>query len=314
MDFMSYRFNENEILMFESDDFRENKFIFPNKKGFLQISKEKITDEIFLFQNKAFANDDVDMVFDEFSSEFFADSVYIVIATNGMLEVVRREHNFIYESSKTIIHKNENFSQASYKLLKDQNISGLSFVVKKSLFEKAKIKIPKTYILKNTNSNLKSNILAKQILASQHKGALNEIYIQSKALEIVFLELLSLSEKPSHHEVKFDEFDMKALENAREILENSPEFPSINKLSRMVSLNEFKLKLGFQKYFGETLYQFSLKSRLNLAKKLLQKESLSIAQISQQIGFKHQQSFSVAFSKYFGVCPKDMRKSKKFYI
>lgn len=311
---MSYRFNENEILMFESDDFRENKFIFPDKKGFLQINKEKITDEIFLFQNKAFANDDVDMVFNDFDNEFFKDSVYIVIATNGTLKVVRNKNELTYEGSKTIIHKNENFSSASYKLLKDQNISGLSFVVKKSLFDKAKIDISKNYILKNSSSNLKSNTLANEILNSPFKGALNEIYIQSKALEIVFLELLSLNEKPSYNEVKFDEFDISALNKAKKILENSPEFPGINKLSRMVSLNEFKLKIGFQKYFFQTPYQISLLSRLNLAKKLLQKDSLSIGEISQKIGFKHQQSFSVAFSKHFGICPKDMRKSKKFYI
>lgn len=309
---MSYKFSENEISMFYDESFKENNFIFPKQKGYLKIDKTKITDEILLFRNTAFANDNVEIIYND--NDFYKNTIYIAMTINGALQVVTNEHELTYERSKTIIHQNENFQSTNFKICKNQNILGLSFVVKKSFFDKSNINISDNYIIKNTTSNLKSNILAKQILSSPYKGVLNEIYIQSKALEIIFLELLGLKEKPKNTEAKFSEFDINALYKAKQILENQSHFPSIYKLSRMVSLNEFKLKFGFRKYFAKTPYQISLNARLENAKKLLQKDSLSIAEISQKTGFKHQQSFSVAFSKHFGILPKDMRKTRKFYL
>ena len=49
------------------------------------------------------------------------------------------------------------------------------------------------------------------------------------------------------------------------------------------------------------------------AKELLSTGDYNIAEVSNIVGYKHQQSFTVAFTKYFKVNPKELVKSKTFY-
>lgn len=311
---MSYSINQNDMKMFANENFRETRMLFPKQKGFYSLKKEKITDDIVLFRNEVHANDDISIVCNNMDFNFFSNSFYIDVIISGSLQAVSQKINAELCYKKSFICPSVYFSPTSYNIQKNDFFSSIGFVVHETLLSDLKIDTNKRInILKNSPSNPKSTLLAKQILNSPFQGSLDKLYLQSKALEIVFLELSSLHVKPKNKEVKFSEYDINALYKAKQILETSSEFPSISKLSKMVCLNEFKLKYGFAKYFQDTPYQVSLKHRLHLAKKLLQKDHLSIAQISQKAGFKHQQGFSTAFTKYFSIRPKDMRKSKKFY-
>jgi len=81
----------------------------------------------------------------------------------------------------------------------------------------------------------------------------------------------------------------------------------------MVRVNDFKLKKGFKEVFQTTPYNLLLDYRLEYAKKLLAESDLSVGEISQKIGYKYTASFSAAFIKKYGVTPKSIMKSKKYY-
>lgn len=156
--------------------------------------------------------------------------------------------------------------------------------------------------------NLKpiSSLLAKnafELISDKSKL----LKVQSFILEFISKELLETHAKQKHSRLSL--YDKSALKKAKELLENSLEPISIKTLSRSVGLNEFKLKSGFKELFFTSPHKLSLHLRLEYAQKMLQNKRLNICEISNMLGFKHQQSFSLAFKKLYGYKPKDLLKN-----
>lgn len=314
---MSYQFNQDEMRVIGNSDFRESRFIFPKDKGYYSIKKDMINDDIMVFKNDIYAKDDIQLSQISDSIEVFSDTLYINLIINGkILANIDNHKSFLYEKSKTIIYSVENLA-GNLQMQKGTRFSSLGIILTRDFFEKNALdfdEFKKSNILKNAISNPRSNLLAQEAFNSPYLGSLEGIYQQSKILEIIYLELLSLKQTPKTRYVKFTDADINALETAKNILESSLECPSIQELSRMVALNEFKLKYGFKKFFNQTPHQISLAYRMQIAKKLLKKGNLNATEISKKIGYKNPQSFSVSFYKHFGIRPKDVRKIRKLYI
>ncbi|WP_324171834.1 AraC family transcriptional regulator [Sulfurimonas sp.] len=171
-------------------------------------------------------------------------------------------------------------------------------------------------VLSSKKTNYQTRLLLNQIFLSPFEGELNNIFIQSKVLEIVFLEFQELFENQNISKIntlKLDEYDINAIKQAKDILiQNMQNPPSIIELSRLVKLNDFKLKKGFKQLYGITPYNLLINYKLEYAKKLLTDGDMNINEISHHIGYKFTQSFSTAFSHKFGVLPKDLMKNRKY--
>lgn len=93
-------------------------------------------------------------------------------------------------------------------------------------------------------------------------------------------------------------------EQARRILkENYQNPPSISELSRLIQLNEFKLKKYFKLLYEETIYDRVRKVRMERARILLLKSDMSILRISMEVGYSNPSHFSRAFRKHFNCNP-----------
>jgi len=161
--------------------------------------------------------------------------------------------------------------------------------------------------------------LINDILFSHFYGELNSIFIQSKVLEIIFLEFQNLFSDEnlisSVNSLKLDEKDIYAIKKAKEILiQNMKNPPSIIELAKKAKINDFKLKAGFKKVFNKTPYGLLLDYKMSIARKLLTTGDMNVNEVSKYIGYKYSQNFSTAFSKKFGILPKDVMKTKKYYI
>lgn len=157
-------------------------------------------------------------------------------------------------------------------------------------------------------TKIKSQILLKQLLNPTYKDEFQKVFLQSKALELICFEMLNLGTKPK---IFLDSYDKKALFKAREILlQNMQNPPSIVELSKIVHLNEVKLKSGFKELFGQTPYQYLFTYKMQKAKKLLEKGELSVKQISKIIGYKFANNFTNAFYGEFKILPKDVLRMK----
>jgi len=172
--------------------------------------------------------------------------------------------------------------------------------------------------IKNINtkkSDPKTLVLAYEILNSPYENTLDKLYIESKSLELIHNEMSNLLQtQKEQNKVKLSTKDIEAIYYARDILiKNLANPPSIKSLAKIVALNDLKLKIGFNKFFGQSPYSLSLEARLQKSKELLYESDMNINEISQQVGYKHAGNFSKAFIKRFGIPPKELMKSRKYY-
>jgi AraC-like DNA-binding protein len=66
---------------------------------------------------------------------------------------------------------------------------------------------------------------------------------------------------------------------------------------------------SFRDAFGETPHQYLLTRRMERAKHLLRSSSLSVTEISLEVGFQSLGSFSAAFKRIVGATARDYRRS-----
>ncbi|WP_343593076.1 AraC family transcriptional regulator [Flavobacterium sp.] len=144
------------------------------------------------------------------------------------------------------------------------------------------------------------------------QGALKRIYIESKIKELLIYQLETLNTKPSVQE-NIDEEDYTKLLEAKKILDNDyRNTPTLPELSRLISLNEFKLKKGFKACFGTTVKSYIIKLRMEQAKELFQNKKATVSEVAYKCGYKDVSHFSAAFKSYYGFSPQKFKLNTDF--
>lgn len=80
------------------------------------------------------------------------------------------------------------------------------------------------------------------------------------------------------------------------------EFPGIEKLSRISAMSPTSLKTKFKKYYGETLFSYYQKNKLEHARKLLDNK-VPVKVVATEIGYSNPSHFTLAFKKEYGFSP-----------
>lgn len=160
-------------------------------------------------------------------------------------------------------------------------------------------------------SKSKSKILysVTRLLNNRQKGIAYNMYLESKALEILtqIFEHFT-AEESGDYITKFSlkEADKEKIKAAKKwIHENIEQHINIKELSRIAGLNESYLKRGFKEMFGVTIYEFTQDERIVKAKVLLATRQFTVSEIADKMGYSCLSHFSVNFKKYTGVNPTD---------
>ncbi|MEA5598158.1 AraC family transcriptional regulator [Rivularia sp. UHCC 0363] len=147
-----------------------------------------------------------------------------------------------------------------------------------------------------------------QILNCPYHGATRQIYLESKTLELIAMRLQEVfSEDESQHSVSkvIRANDIERIYHAKEILRcNFENPPSLPELARKVGLNQRKLKQGFRACFGTTAFGYLHDYRMEQARLLLTDTQMGVTQVAYGVGYASLPSFSAAFRKKFGICPR----------
>ena len=149
------------------------------------------------------------------------------------------------------------------------------------------------------------------ILLNPYRGRMEELFVLSKVLELMVLCFNNYRSKNASA-IRFikNKADRAKVIHARDYLNTHlDDPPSLAQVAREVGLNEFKLKHGFKETFGETLFAYLTKRRLNLAKLYLCNTDKSILEISQELGYSSPQHFHNQFKKHFGHTPNFVRNN-----
>ncbi|MHA7964495.1 helix-turn-helix domain-containing protein [Paenibacillus sp. CAU 1782] len=152
----------------------------------------------------------------------------------------------------------------------------------------------------------KAQLLIKQLDESSICESLRPIYTEGKILELLavyFDEMIGMDSR-SGGKPSVSKDDYERLQLAKEIIDQKhAEQLTISGLSRMVCLNEYKLKTGFKKIFGHTVYGYILNKRMETAVILLDSGKRKVKDAAWMVGYSNVSHFIKAFKKQYGCTP-----------
>lgn len=154
------------------------------------------------------------------------------------------------------------------------------------------------------------NLILHRLSSSQLKGLARDIYFEGKVLELVALHIeRSAMEKCTHKRpAALQEQDIERIHKAETVLfSDIQDPPSLKELSRRVGLNDFKLKIGFRYVFGETVFGHLNRHRMDIARKMLMEQDMTILDVANSVGYSNPSHFAASFRKRFGVNPGSFR-------
>lgn len=309
--------DENEILNTKKEF---------NYNGKFDIHEINFNDTVFLYKSDYLLKNEIKQ-----NSIHKIDGIAFTLGLEGEMKLKSYISGKKFSSKKSYINMHLISQDCIYhEISRNSSYKALSFILKKEFLEKV---LPdntfKEYIfntLENSNfsemlynslMDIKMSFFANEMYKSPMIGELNQLYLESKTLEVIYHCLNTFSQSKADKDlsgIKFSQYDIKALNKAKTILlENMQKPPSIEELSKIVKLNDFKLQFGFKKFFNLTPYSFLLEERMQKAKILLKESEYNINEIALLVGYSYAQNFSNAFFKRFGIRPKEIMKTRNYY-
>ena len=68
-----------------------------------------------------------------------------------------------------------------------------------------------------------------------------------------------------------------------------------------------QLMQGFKQLFGQTIFDYSQRLRMEHSKDLLETTDLTITEIAFELGYDYSNNFTTAFKRHFGMTPRAAR-------
>lgn len=169
--------------------------------------------------------------------------------------------------------------------------------------------------------------IIRQLQSLAFENALTSIYLESKVLECIAILVNEMS-NPNENAfinqinygnirigkdriIKLTSTDIHAIQKSHDIIEqhyNNP--PDIKTLSKMVFLNQQKLKAGFSKQYHMTIGEYTNHMKMSVAANLLSTTDLSVEEIAFKVGYNYSANFSKMFKKTYGKAPLQFRKTR----
>ena len=218
---------------------------------------------------------------------------------------------------------------------KGQHFHGAEITIYKKYFDEViRPNFPNTLDFDNFISNytyrylpLEISTIIQRLRSMSEVNELTPIYLESKILESIALLSKELNSSPENvftnqlnygkikigkdRYIKLTASDAHAIQKAHDILtEEACNPPTIKALSKIVFLNEQKLKAGFSAKYHMSISEYTNSIRMTMAENLLSTTELSIDEISKQLGYNYSGNFVKMFKKTHGKTPLAFRKLK----
>lgn len=162
--------------------------------------------------------------------------------------------------------------------------------------------------LQSLPTNAAIQRVIREIITCSFMGHLKQLFLLSKSIELLVLQADAWHQSIQKAE-RYKRDDVERIHYAREYLINNVEMPpSLSELSRIVGMNEFKLKKQFKEEFNMTVFGYLADYRLGIARSFLEDGNKAVGDIAYELGYSSPQHFSAAFRKKFGVAPSELKK------
>jgi len=153
---------------------------------------------------------------------------------------------------------------------------------------------------------------ALALLSCELSGQARRMFFLSKAIEIMSLSidvLMSERNKPEHLEHRISKLDYEQLRELRRRIQTDFSVTlKVGDLADQIGMNASRMMVLFKRLFGESVFDFSQRSRMEFAAKLLEATDRPITEIAFDVGYDYPSNFTTAFKRHFGVSPKAVRQ------
>ncbi|MBK7469164.1 MAG: AraC family transcriptional regulator [Saprospiraceae bacterium] len=158
-----------------------------------------------------------------------------------------------------------------------------------------------------------SQLIAIEIINTKYEGLIRNIFIESKALELLLCLVKcdsSLLDKCNSCKFLNKPYEKEKIYKARDILlQDLVHPPIIPELAKLVGINQCYLKKGFKDLFNTTIFAFVQEQRIARATHLLRQTSHSISEISDMVGFSNPSNFTNSYKSMTGLLPSQIRNN-----
>ena len=154
--------------------------------------------------------------------------------------------------------------------------------------------------------------LAGRLIDNPHQEpVLRLLYTEGVTLQLLCAAVQAFEDESGAAGKGYSDRELRSLNTARELLMTQlAPVPTIRQVAQAAGMKETTLKKAFKAVFGETMFDFSVRCRMQQAMQLVQEGRLSVAEISKSVGYAHQTSFATAFHSHFGVAPREVRPQR----
>ena len=155
------------------------------------------------------------------------------------------------------------------------------------------------------NMTADAKLLLKNLSAVDMSDGLSQFYMQIKVQELLYLLFQKLSKRESLPHQTINSADVARLLHIRnEIISDLSTPPVLSELAQIAAMSETKLKQLFKQAFGDTIYNYFQRARMEEAAFLLKQGRRSVAEVGYELGFTNLSHFSRLFEKHYGSTPK----------
>ncbi len=151
--------------------------------------------------------------------------------------------------------------------------------------------------------------LVSEILANAYATPLRNLFLESRALDLIGMQLAEYLGQESAAAVApvCSMAEIRRIKDARDLLvQDLQNPPSMVQLARLAGMNEKKLKSGFKQIFGTPIFTYFRNYRLETAYELLASGQMNVTEAGMHIGYQSLSHFSQEFRKKYGMLPKDV--------
>lgn len=154
-------------------------------------------------------------------------------------------------------------------------------------------------------------VAVNDILSCQFRGEVRRAYMRAKSLELLSTSIHTLvreGAKTTRPTVKLSAADFDCLAQALAIMNRDLEASlTLADLARRVGLNRTKLALGFKEVYGVSVQAYWRDAKLNRAREILRDGRTRVTEVALSLGYSELSSFTRAFSRKFGILPRDCK-------
>lgn len=146
----------------------------------------------------------------------------------------------------------------------------------------------------------------EKLFLNSDQDNLPNLFYRIKIQELIYLLFSKLLSRENAQQHPINKEDIAKLNNVHSaVLEDISTPPDLSELAKNVGMSKTKMKQLFKQIYGDSIYNYYLRARMEDAAYLLKHANLSVSEVGHQVGYSNMSHFSRMFRKHYGTNPKD---------